>query len=113
MDCVRVNQKTAASLEEAIDEALNELEDESPVKAFLIANKAEVKNMCITEYDEERTLAELREEYLEEGLKKGIQQGMEKGMEKGMQQGMQQGMRRKAKKRENSICWRNWCRTVC
>ena len=83
MDCVRVNQKTAASLEEAIDEALNELEDESPVKAFLIANKAEVKNMCITEYDEERTLAELREECLEEGMKKGIQQGMTKGKKEG------------------------------
>ena len=87
MDCVRVNQKTAASLEEAIDEALNELEDESPVKAFLIANKAEVKNMCITEYDEERTLAELREECLEEGMKKGIKKGIKQGMTKGKKEG--------------------------
>ena len=87
VDCVRVNQKTAASLEEAIDEALNELEDESPVKAFLIANKAEVKNMCITEYDEERTLAELREECLEEGMKKGIKKGIQQGMTKGKKEG--------------------------
>ena len=30
-------------------------------------NKAEVKRMCITEYDEERTLNETREEGREEG----------------------------------------------
>ena len=31
-------------------------------KPFLVANKAEVKRMCITEYDEARTFAEQRED---------------------------------------------------
>ena len=36
--------------------------DDFLIKPFLLANRAEVKNMCITEYDEERTRAEQREE---------------------------------------------------
>ena len=56
------------TLEEAIDAALEELPDDSIIKPFLMANKAEVKRMCITEYDEARTFAEQREEGREEGV---------------------------------------------
>jgi len=42
------------------------LPDDSLIKPFLLANKAEVKRMCITEYDEARTFAEQREEGREE-----------------------------------------------
>ena len=38
-------------------------------------NKAEVKRMCITEYDEERTLNETREEGREEGRAEGREEG--------------------------------------
>ena len=41
--------------------------DNSLIKPFLLANKAEVKRMCITEYDEERTFAEQKEEGIAEG----------------------------------------------
>ena len=40
--------------------------------------------MCITEYDEERTIAEFREEAREEGILEGMERGMEKGIEKGV-----------------------------
>ena len=50
------------TLEEAVDAALEELPDDSLIKPFLVANKAEVKRMCITEYDEARTFAEQRED---------------------------------------------------
>jgi hypothetical protein len=50
------------TLEEAVDAALEELPDDSLIKPFLLANKAEVKRMCITEYDEARTFAEQRED---------------------------------------------------
>ena len=39
--------------------------------------------MCITEYNEEKAMAVLKEEFLEEGIRKGIEQGIEKGIEKG------------------------------
>ena len=44
---------------------------------------AEVKNMCITEYDEARTLAEEREDGFEEGMKEGMKKGIKQGMELG------------------------------
>lgn len=62
-------------MEEAIDNAINALDGDSSIKTFLTAHKAEVKNMCITEYDEERTLAELREEYKEEYKEEGRAEG--------------------------------------
>ena len=71
VDKVRTYRKTEATLEAAIDRALNELPDDSLIKSFLIANKAEVKYMCITEYDEERTFAEFQEEAREEGRIEG------------------------------------------
>ncbi|MGN1065525.1 MAG: hypothetical protein ACI4QC_08945, partial [Thermoguttaceae bacterium] len=59
----------------AIDEALNELPDNSTLKKFLMDNKAEVKRMCITEYDQERVLAQQREEGLIEGRVEGRVEG--------------------------------------
>jgi hypothetical protein len=68
VDKVRFYQQTMETLEEAVDAALEELPDDSLIKPFLLANKAEVKRMCITEYDEARTFAEQREEGREEGV---------------------------------------------
>lgn len=51
------------------------LPDNSLIKPFLLANKAEVKRMCITEYDEERTFAEQKEEGIAEGKELGIAEG--------------------------------------
>ena len=71
VDMIRANQKITDTLEDAIDAALDKLPDDSVIKPFLTANKAEVKYMCITEYDEERTFAEQREEGREEGSEEG------------------------------------------
>ena len=48
------------------------------IKVFLEANRAEVKRMCITEYNEARHLAEEREEGIEEGYEKGFGNGEKK-----------------------------------
>ena len=64
---IRTNQKYVDTLEEAVDKALMDMPEDSLIKSFLIANQAEVKMMCITEYDEERTLNEIKEEWLAEG----------------------------------------------
>ena len=58
VDKVRYYQKELDNLEDAVDAALDEMDDNSLLKPFLVENKAEVKRMCITEYDEERTMAE-------------------------------------------------------
>ena len=81
VDMIRKNEKTMA-LDEAVDLAIDELPEESIIKPFLLANRAEVKSMCITEYDEARAFEEQREEGIEEGIKKGIEKGIEKGTEK-------------------------------
>ena len=65
---VRSNQTESEDLVKAIDKALAEMPDDFLIKPFILANQAEVKNMCITEYDEERTLAYLKEEFKAEGF---------------------------------------------
>ena len=80
---VRQNYTIYGDADKAIDRSLEELPDNSLIKPFLMNNKAEVKNMCITEYNEEKAMAVLKEEFLEEGIQKGIQQGIRKGIEKG------------------------------
>ena len=59
---IRYHQNNSETLEESVDKSLDDLSDDSVIKPFLILNKAEVKRMCITEYDEARTLSEAREE---------------------------------------------------
>ena len=48
--------------------AISELAEDSVLKPFLMKHKAEVKNMCITEYDETKTMNMFREEGREEGI---------------------------------------------
>ena len=67
------------SLSKAIDETLNEMPDDFVIKQFLLDNKAEVKRMCITEYDEKRVLAQQMEDGIEIGREEGIGIGEERG----------------------------------
>ncbi len=46
-------QKTAKSLEEAIDSAVDEMLGDFMLKRFLLGNRAEVKGMYLTEYNAE------------------------------------------------------------
>lgn len=68
----KVRNSMTSVFEEAIDIALTEMPDDFLIKSFLMANRAEVKRMCITEYDESRTLAEQREEGRMEGRIEGV-----------------------------------------
>ena len=65
---IREYQKTMNSLEDAVDAAIDEMNDDFVIKSFLLDNKAEVKRMCITEYDEEKTYAAQRREGKAEGV---------------------------------------------
>lgn len=59
------------SIETAVDKALDNMSENSMLKKFLIANKAEVKQMCITEYNEAETMEQFRNEGREEGREEG------------------------------------------
>lgn len=54
-------------IENAVDNALNAMPEDFGIKKLLIANKAEVKQMCLTEYNEAETMEQFREEGIEEG----------------------------------------------
>jgi len=70
-------------IETAVDSALEAMPEEFGLKKFLVANKAEVKQMCITEYNEAETMEQFREEGRKEGREEGRKEGHEEGREEG------------------------------
>ncbi len=52
-----------------MDKAIANMPDDFEIKGFLKSHRAEVKNMCITEYNEEETMALFKKEWQEEGRK--------------------------------------------
>ena len=83
VDRVRANKVTLGSLEKSIDAAITMLPDSSLIKPFLMANRAEVKSMFITEYDEERAFAQQRAEAIAEGREEGRVEGRVEGRAEG------------------------------
>ncbi|MDY6352324.1 MAG: hypothetical protein SPL57_04715 [Lachnospiraceae bacterium] len=55
--------------------------DSFMIKSFLMDNRSEVKNMFLTEYDQEKVLEQEKQEALNEGRKIGLKEGMQKGRE--------------------------------
>ena len=89
---IRAARKTYAqdinSLEKAIDTALKEMPDDFVIKPFLLANQAEVKAMFLTEYNQEKTMQLLAEEYKEEGRVEGRAEGHAEGRVEGRVEGI-------------------------
>lgn len=54
VDAVRRHQSEKMDLDAAVDAALDEMPDEYVIKTFLLENRAEVKSMFLTEYNEEK-----------------------------------------------------------
>ena len=72
---VRENMTSNMTLEDAVDSAINDMPKDYQIRKFLIKNRAEVKNMCLTEYDQAETMQLFKEEGREEGIKEGIKEG--------------------------------------
>ena len=85
-DSVRANQETKTP-EGAIDAALKNMPEDFIMKPFLLANRAEVKHMILTEYDEGRILRELAEEHEEIGEARGEAKGRAEGRAEGREEG--------------------------
>ena len=62
VETIRKYQKNFNNLDKAVDTAINEMPDYFITKKFLLSNKAEVKGMFLTEYNQERVLEQERRE---------------------------------------------------
>ena len=67
VDAVRRHQSEKIDLNAAVDATIDEMPDAYMIKKFLIENRAEVKSMFLTEYNEEKVLEKEREEGRKEG----------------------------------------------
>jgi len=50
------------NFEAAVEAAIQEMPEDFEIHGFLVANRAEVRRMLLTEYDEEKVLAQERKE---------------------------------------------------
>ena len=69
-------------MDQAVELAMEKLPEESEIRALLEANRAEVRDMCLTEYDAERENKILKKQYYAAGMEKGLEKGMEKGADR-------------------------------
>lgn len=74
------------SLEEAVDEAISKSLKEGVLKDLLKKNRAEVRNVVLTEYNEELHLKNVRECGYEEGYDNGYDSGYGSGLDQGRMQ---------------------------
>ena len=74
---IRKNMAEGFSLQESIDKAVVDCIQGDILAEFLRKHRAEVLNVCLTEYNEDRVIQSIREEEFEFGLKQGIEQGIE------------------------------------
>ncbi len=58
----------------AVDKAIADMPEEFAIKTFLKDNQSEVRNMCLTEYNEAETMEMFKEEGREEGIELGDEQ---------------------------------------
>ena len=66
-------------MEEAVDEAISKSLKEGVLKDLLKKNRAEVRNVVLTEYNEELHLKNVRECGYEEGYDNGYDSGLDQG----------------------------------
>lgn len=64
------------TLETAVDEAVRSCIKEDILKSFLEKHRMEVKNVILTEFDEETYRKSLLDEGREEGLREGLTEGI-------------------------------------
>jgi hypothetical protein len=70
-------------LDEAVDMALNNMPGDFIIKPWLEANRKGVRNMLLTEYNEEETMQLFKEEYRKEGRDEGLKEGRDEGLKEG------------------------------
>jgi predicted transposase YdaD len=92
VDRVRVLMDGKTELEAAVDKALGEMPGSFILKAFLLANRAEIKGMFLEDYNIETFKRDMRAEGYEEGLEDGRKEGREDGRKEGLEDGRKEGL---------------------
>ena len=94
-------------MDSAIRKAVDALPEDSMVREYLLANIAEVKEMCLTEYDEDAERKFLknegRKEGIAEGLEKGRKEGLSEGRKEGLKEGLSEGRRMEAERMDRLV----------
>lgn len=67
-----------------VDQAILDLPEDFETCEFFIGHRVEVKDMCITEYNEAKTMQMIREEGREEGRQEGREEGRKQGRRQGI-----------------------------
>ena len=62
VDAIRKNQSITGNIEYAVEAAISEMPDDFVIKKFLLLNKAEVKGMFLTEWDQAKVLEQERKD---------------------------------------------------
>jgi len=88
---VKDNLDAGMDLDEAVADAIKRSIADGLLPGFLERQAAEVADMFITEYDEERVRQIWREDGIEEGRKKGLKEGREEGRKEGRKEGREEG----------------------
>ena len=81
VDQIRLNS-SYMEISEAVEHTLDEMPNEFSLKSYLLINKAEVTDMCITEYNEEETLQAIGNEKFAEGRAEGKVEGKAEDIER-------------------------------
>jgi len=68
----------------SIDRAIDAMPEHFEIKKYITANRAEVRDMCLTEYNETETMEMLRQEAIQEGRQEGLQEGRQEGLQEAM-----------------------------
>ncbi|MBC5707300.1 hypothetical protein H8S75_04950 [Hungatella sp. L12] len=88
---IRDNEKGGMSLNEAVELAVNSCINEGILADILKKNRAEVCNLILYEYDEQKQLAIAREGAKKAGREEGREEGRKEGRKEGREQGIAQG----------------------
>ena len=78
-------------LEDAINLAIDECVKKGKIADILAKNRAEVKNMLLTDFDEKKYRKMLREEARQEGWEQGKEEGRKEGRKEGREEGREEG----------------------
>ena len=78
VNLVKDNREKHMTLDEAIDNAVDWCIKNNIMANYLAMHRAEVKDMFLTEYDEQETMRLFKAEYLAEGKAEGLAEGITK-----------------------------------
>ena len=90
VDKVRTYNKSMP-LTDAVDQAVDECVEDGILEEFFSKHRREVRNMVLTEFDEEKYIKMMREEERAEGHAAGLAEGREAGLAEGREAGLAEG----------------------